>query len=107
MKNKKTIVAICERYEGILRKIHVPIEQDRCTDRLSNVMDLTVMNNEFPTADLTILLESPDHCFMHDMGEMKRHIDRSAVRNPDEYETGCGAFPDWFCPRYVSASARS
>lgn len=81
----ETLEKIAKRYEEMVHGYP--------DDRITTVMDLDVVEKQFPDADFNVLVNFPDDDFAHDIFGIKRHIDRREMK-----------IIDCFVPRFVDAS---
>jgi hypothetical protein len=89
---------IAQRYEDLCKELAI-----KCSDRTTTLMDLAAVSMAYPNFDWDGLLMADDFNFGHDLGGIKRHIDRTkAFTSADDLDhlfTGC------FVPRFASPAA--
>lgn len=90
-------ILIAKRYEALCKKCCIKPD-----DRTTTLMDLDAVSRAYQDFDWTGLLTADDGNFSHDIGGIKRHIDRSKAFCVNEDLENL--LTDCFVPRFASHS---
>lgn len=91
---------IADRYELLCAGMNITPD-----DRMSTMMDLEAVSQAYPNFRWKELLEADDFNFSHDIGGIKRHIDRSKAFTGGNDDLK-NLLRDCFVPRFCGSATK-